>query len=132
MPELEDPDLTYDYILFKIREVFPGAELEKGRQVGGRQVRFWVWQFLIEISLCEEKVAVVDKIGEARCTFKFQPENKKPIFTKTATVKNSSGFQKFLDWTLAYLGGVTAAISQSMEKAPDMVADIFGGSDSRE
>ena len=128
-----EPDLTFDFIVARFQAVFPGARLEIGTQVGGRQLRFWVWQFLIEVSFCETKVAVVDEVGTARVTFKFQPDSHKgqPLFTKTAVVRKPSGLQQFIGWSLAYLNGVTAAIEQSMEAGASEIADIFSGSDSR-
>jgi len=131
-PTIPEADLTFDYIKSKIRSNFPGVKLEVGRQVGGQQVRFWVWQFLIEVSFCEEKVAVVDSTGSARVTFKFQPDPKKrPIFTKTTSVKNPTSFEQFLVWVLAYLNGITAALDQAMTGEHLEIADIFRGDDSR-
>jgi len=130
MPEEED--LTFEYLLTRIHTVFPGVTLETGKQVGGRQTRFWVWQFLIEVSFCEHKVAVVDKPGTARVTFKFQPEQKgAPVFTKTTEVNTVAGFQAFLNWVVAYLNGILAAVTQAMEGVPRVEADIFSGHDSR-
>jgi len=132
-PVPEDPSLTFEYIMFQARKAYPGVQIEKGEQVGGRQLRFWVWQFLIEVSFQENKISFVDKAGSARVTFKFQPDPKKPpVFTKTTTVKSVSGFDQFIAWTVSHINGIVAAITMAMEEAPPPpMADIFSGDDSR-
>lgn len=132
-PVPEDPPLTFEYIMFRAHKAYPGVQIEKGEQVGGRQIRFWVWQFLIEVSFQEDKISFVDKAGSARVTFKFHPDPKKPpVLTKTTTVRSVSGFDQFIAWTLSYINGIVAAITMAMEESPPPpMADIFSGDDSR-
>jgi len=132
LPKPDVPDLTFEFIVSRLRAVFPGVKLEIGQQVGGRQVRLKIWQFLVEVSFCEKKIAHVDEAGSARVTFKSQPEPKgTPVVTKTVQIRKAAEYQQFLDWVQAYLNGVLAAITQAMEQTRTPVADIFGGSDSR-
>lgn len=121
-------NLTFDYIVFRLRAVFPGVPFKIDKKVGGRQVSFWVWDFLTEISLCESKVAVVDEVGVARAMFQLKPGQKgSPIFTKSKSIRKPEGLQDFITDIQAHLNGIVAAIDQAQEGDVSEMNHMFRG-----
>ena len=123
-----EPNMTFDFVKIRLEAVFPGVKFEISKQVGGRQIRFWIWDFLTEISFCEHKVAVVDEVGVARASFQLKPGGKgAPAFTKMVMIRKPPGLQSFISWVQAYLNGIVAAIDMAQDGAGSEKADIFGG-----
>lgn len=120
--------MTFDYIKEKLQESFPGCPLNITNQIGGQQVSLKVWNFIIEVSFCEKKVAVIDVAGEGRVTFKLHSEkDARPLFTKTTTVRNIEEFDAFTSWAVSYLTGIVATIEQAFVfvDRSRIKADIF-------
>ena len=132
---MSDPIITKEFVIFVMKDAFPGCRLKVKDRMGGITAMMAIWHYELSISVTLNTVSKADTIGETIMTLTYLPRElraEKPsgtIILRRISTTNPDQVKEFVKNVRAYMRGIVLAINaataEPVERKPNIFFDEF-------